>query len=135
VNAPGDAVLAPLWPHLEACVPAEGCALLWHGPGGHRLQLMRNALPPGQARTGFCLDDAEWLAGSFCAAREGETLQWIIHSHLDLPPFMSDEDRAAARLHPGVGWLVVSLRAGRVDACALHLQAVESRVSGGLAPR
>lgn len=133
--APGEEVLAPLWPHLEDCAPAEGCALLWYGPGGHRLQLIRNALPPRQARTGFRLDEAEWLAGTLRAAREGETLQWIIHSHPDRSPLLSDEDRAAARLHPGVGWLVVSLRAGRVDACALSPQPADSRVSGGLAPR
>jgi proteasome lid subunit RPN8/RPN11 len=107
--------------------------VLWDGPAGPRLQLMRNAASSPEARARFRFDDAEWLEAVLRAARGGESLLWIIHSHVDRPPELSGEDLGTARLYPGVGWLVVSLRAGRVDACALHLRAAESRVSGGLA--
>jgi len=134
VRPPGEQVLSPLWPHLEACAPKEGCALLWRGPDGERLQLMRNAAPAVAARTGFQLDEAEWLSASLRAERGGERLAWIIHSHVDRAPWLSGEDRAAASLHPGVGWLVVSLLGRHADACALYPSPGDSRVSGGLEP-
>lgn len=124
---PAAEVLAPLWPHLERCAPAEGCAVLLRGPSGDRLQVMRNVAPAG-----FAFDDGEWLALLREASLRGDQVAWIIHSHVDGAPSLSAEDRASARLHPGVDWLVVSLRAGRVDACALHRGAGESRVSRGL---
>ena len=124
---PEAEVLAPLWPHLERCAPAEGCAVLLCGPSGGRLHLMKNV-----AAAGFAFDDGEWLALQRAARLGGEQVAWIIHSHVDCAPSLSAEDRASARLHPGVDWLVVSLREGRVDACALHRGAGGSRVSGGL---
>ena len=88
----------------------------------------------GGGAGGFALEDAEWWALLRQADARGERVQWIIHSHVDLPPALSAEDRAAMRLLPGVDWLVVSLRSGQVDGCALHLGAGDSRVSKGLGP-
>jgi proteasome lid subunit RPN8/RPN11 len=127
-----EQVLAPLWPWLEAAAPEEGCAVLLEGPGGFRLQLMRNARTGEAARRGFAFLDAEWLACLREAERLGERVAWIIHSHVEGGTELSREDRDAAALVPGACWLVVRIRGGRVDGCALHQAPGESSVFGGL---
>lgn len=134
VRGPPAEVLEPLWPWLEQAVPEEGCAVLLEGPAGFRLALMRNARTGELARRGFAFRDEDWLRCLREADLRGERVAWIIHSHVEGGLELSWEDREAAARVPGAHWLVVRLRAGRVDGCALHRAPGEPSVFGGLGP-
>ncbi len=132
MKVPLAEVLEPLWPWLERAAPEEGCAVMLEGPAGWRLQLMDNARTGEAARRGFAFRDEDWLGCLREADLRGERVAWIIHSHVEAGVELSVEDRDAAARVPGAHWLVVRLRAGRVDGCALHRAPGEPSVSGGL---
>lgn len=106
--------------------------MLLEGPAGWRLRLMTNARRGAAARVGFSFEDDEWLACLREADLRFEQVAWIIHSHLDGGLELSAEDLAGTRATPWAAWLVVRLREGRVDACALHPPPAEFKGSGDL---
>ena len=116
----------------EARYPDEACGLVFEGLTGKRVLAMANALDryhardpdhfPRTARTGYLMDPREQLAALEAAEQAGDRLCAIFHSHADVGAYFSEEDRTMALidegepLHPGVEYLVLSVRAGRCDA-------------------
>jgi len=135
VNA---AALAPLLRAIvaecELRYPAEACGLiLSDASGALRFAAIPNiagsaAAAATSARTGrdgYVMEPARLLAELESADASGGALAAIVHSHPDVGAYFSREDREMALgggdapLWPGVDYLVVSCRAGRVDDARL----------------
>lgn len=119
---PGPEVLDAIVRHLESAWPLEGCGVvLRQGTRGPwRCRPLRNARA---ARDAYAFDPAEWLGVLREADARGEQLMWVFHSHVsgDGDAGFSREDRRQAApggepLLPGVSYLVMALRHGRVTA-------------------
>jgi proteasome lid subunit RPN8/RPN11 len=123
-----EAVWAEAVHHLEACYPEEGCGVLLQGPAGVRFVPLANAYDawarkepssfPRDARSAFLFEPSAWLNLLRAADRANERVAYILHSHPDGQATFSAEDRAQAApggipLLPGVGYLVVAVRAAR----------------------
>jgi proteasome lid subunit RPN8/RPN11 len=127
-----ESLLRQLVSEGEVRYPDEACGLVFEGPAGKRALALRNVLDlyhardpdrfPRTARTGYLLEPREQLAALEEAERAGERLCAIFHSHADVGAYFSEEDRGMALtdegmpLHPGVEYLVLSVRGGRCDA-------------------
>lgn len=144
----GDA-LAPLYRHLEACYPNEGCGVILQGTDGFRVAALENvydryhALDPDQfprtARTAYLIEPAAWLNLSLEAERAGERIAFIVHSHCDVGAYFSHHDTEVAApggtpLHPGVAYLVVAVNTGVVDKARAFFWLNGGFVEAGLEP-
>lgn len=119
------AVLSALRILCERRAPLEACGAVFEGPDGARIVELRNALPPGQARTAYAFDPEEQLRVFSDADRRGETLRVLFHSHVDAPAAFSAEDHARAfpggvALYPGVAYLILAIDRGHLAGAQLH---------------
>lgn len=128
-------VLAPLVRHLEAAYPEEGCGVILHGPAGHRVVPLENAYEkykavdpaafPRTARTAYYIHPRDWMRVTEEAEEAGEQVVCIVHSHVNVGAYFSEEDHAMAApggtpLFPGVAYLVVAVDEGRANAARLY---------------
>ena len=133
LQACGDDVVA--W--VATSYPNEGCGLVVHGAAGFRVIETPNladkyhavdpAMYPRTARTFYIINPLEFID----AEERGEEVVAVVHSHCDVGDYFSDEDIAAAVMprfepdetlepaHPGVDYLVVSVREAGSDAVSL----------------
>ena len=117
--------------HLEATYPEEGCGLIFDGPTGKRVLPMKNVydkyharLPdqfPRTNRTAYRMDELQLERAIEEAAKVGEHLVCIFHSHCDVGAYFSKEDSDMAapdglEMRPGLRWLVVAVNLGKLDA-------------------
>jgi proteasome lid subunit RPN8/RPN11 len=121
--------------HAQAAYPAECCGLLLEdASGARRFQPIRNVAGTAEGavtsqrsqRDGYVMDPKALLDALEAAEQAGGRLWAIVHSHPDVGAYFSNEDRsmalggADAPLWPGVHYLVVSVRAGRVDGARIY---------------
>ncbi|MFB6264953.1 MAG: Mov34/MPN/PAD-1 family protein [Bradymonadaceae bacterium] len=133
----GETVLEALAGWVEEAYPDEGCGLIVSDGDVYRVRGCENLADeyhemdpetyPRTARKFFVIDPREFLR----AEDRGESVEVIFHSHADKADYFSDEDVAAATLardderepweesHPGVDYLVVSVREGESTAATL----------------
>jgi proteasome lid subunit RPN8/RPN11 len=119
--------------HLVAAAPDEGCGIIVQGAGGLRLIPAPNlagalhaADPesfPRDGRASFVLDTRVILD----AARRGQELIAIVHSHVEVGAYFSDEDRrgaltpdGAGPLWPGVFQVVVDIGPGKMRGWRIY---------------
>ena len=130
-----DDVLRQIARHAREQYPAECCGLLLADPAGKlRFQPIANiagtaagaATSTRSPRDGYVMDPKELLSALETSDRAGGNLWAIVHSHPDVGAYFSNEDRSMALgggsepLWPGVQYLVVSVRAARVDGARLY---------------
>jgi adenylyltransferase/sulfurtransferase len=128
-------VLRQVATHASSTYPAECCGLLIEDRSGKlRFQPIRNVAGTAEGaatsartqRDGYVMDPGELLEALEAAEQEGGRLWAIVHSHPDAGAYFSREDKNMALaggdspLWPGVRYLVVSVRAGRVDAACIY---------------
>jgi adenylyltransferase/sulfurtransferase len=121
--------------HARSTYPAECCGLLFQeASGSFRFAPIANVAgsATGQEtssrgqRDGYVMDSKELLAALEQNERAGGSLHAIVHSHPDVGAYFSREDKHMALgggdepLWPGVRYLVISVRQGRVDAARLY---------------
>jgi proteasome lid subunit RPN8/RPN11 len=118
--------------HARATYPQECCGLvLADAAGALRFLAIDNVAGSSEisARTkrdGYVMDPNQLLSALEQSEREGGRLHAIVHSHPDVGAYFSKEDRDMALggadepLWPGVQYLVVSVRSGRVDGARLY---------------
>lgn len=120
---------------LEQAYPEEGCGLVLETSDGFRWLPCENlanryheldpATYPRTAETFYIVNPMEFVK----AEDRGEKVAVVVHSHADVGDYFSDEDVAGALVefegeaqepsHPGVDYLVVSVRDGQADALSL----------------
>jgi adenylyltransferase/sulfurtransferase len=133
-----DERLAEITSWVEAAYPEEGCGLILRRASGEvevlkceNLANKYHALDPQTyprtAETFYIINPAEFIR----AERRGDEVLVIFHSHADVGDYFSDEDVAGATMprvdgddgpepsHPGVDYLVVSVREGAADHATL----------------
>ncbi len=108
-----------------AAYPNEACGLGFGASTGgvRRWVSITNQAPWPRAH--FELDPLEHIAAVDSAAQQGWGTRVLFHSHCDSAPVLSAADQAGAvwrgvELIPEVIYLIVSLRAGRPRAWAVH---------------
>jgi [CysO sulfur-carrier protein]-S-L-cysteine hydrolase len=121
--------------HAQATYPAECCGLLLDdASGARRFTPIRNvagtvdgaATSQRSQRDGYVMDPKALLDALEGAERSGGRLWAIVHSHPDVGAYFSNEDKNMALgggdspLWPGVHYLVVSVRSGRVDGARIY---------------
>lgn len=134
ISAPplSPAQLAGVLAACEAAYPDEGCGVLLQSASDRaslRAVPLANALRtgrPAEARIAYAFDPAEELRVLSDAARRGERLAYIFHSHCDAAATFSAEDRRRAApfgapLFPGVAYLVVAVRRGRAAEARFYV--------------
>ena len=123
---------------VEAAYPEEGCGLILEDKDGS-VRVMRcenlankyHAIDPETyprtAETFYMINPMEFVK----AERREERVAVIFHSHADVGDYFSEEDIAGALMprfdedeplepsHPGVDYLVVSVRDGKADHVTL----------------
>jgi len=106
--------------HARACYPQECCGLvLADAKGVLRFVPIDNVAGASEAseRSKLAISEAE---------KAGGHLAVIMHSHPDVGAYFSAEDQRQALAtpdqpwYPGVQYLVVSVRSGRVDGARLY---------------
>ena len=119
--------LSDIAAHMRACYPDEGCGLvLKDAKGALTFRPIPNIAGSTDTssrtqRDGYVMDPKALLS----AMQEGD-LWAIVHSHPDVGAYFSKEDRDMALgdgeepLWPGVRYLVVSVRAGRVEGARIY---------------
>jgi len=130
-----DDVLRQIARHARDKYPAECCGLLLADRSGAlRFQPIANiagtqagaATSARSQRDGYVMDPGELLSALEAAEQAGGSLWAIVHSHPDVGAYFSSEDRNMALgggsdpLWPGVQYLVVSVRQGRVDGARIY---------------
>lgn len=122
--------------HLASCYPAEGCGVILSVAGAPWFQPVENvvdrfhrmdpeAFPRGSA-TAYLFDPATQRRIWRGAAEGRHRIVAVVHSHCDDDASFSPLDREMAMagpgqpLHPGVDYLVVSIRAGAFDEARVH---------------
>ena len=131
----GARVLRAMADEFERAWPAEGCGLIFACSSGElRWLAIPNIADAGDAqpsvartqRETYEMDPRALLPALRAAEREGGRLIAIAHSHVDGEAYFSAADRAMALadgdlpLWPGVDYLVVSCRAGKVEAARVY---------------
>jgi adenylyltransferase/sulfurtransferase len=137
--------LIPIPPHLlrrcfdhgEATYPEEGCGVLsgpLQGDGLDEFHPVANILNPlheeeperypRTAREGYVLDPAVMVRLEKELAAKGRKVKVIVHSHVDVGAYFSEEDKqralwAGEPLLPGVVYLVCGVRDRRPDGAVL----------------
>ena len=129
------AVVQDISRHAASTYPAECCGLLLaDSAGGLRFQPIANiagtadgkATSSRSLRDGYVMDPKALLAALEATEQAGGSLWAIVHSHPDVGAYFSKEDKNMALgggtepLWPGVRYLVVSVREGRVDGARLY---------------
>ncbi len=132
-----EAHLADILEWVEEAYPEEGCGLvLADGAGNTRWMKCENLANkyheldpesyPRTAETFYIINPLEFVK----ADDRGEEVKVVVHSHADVGDYFSEEDVAAATMpsqpgepveaaHPGVDYLVVSVREGAADFASL----------------
>ena len=123
---------------VEDAYPEEGCGLILEDQEGdfrvlhcenlaNQYHEMDPETYPRTAEKFYVINPMEFLK----AEERGEEVKVVFHSHADVGDYFSDEDVAAATLprdsddapweeaHPGVDYLVVSVRDGEADHATL----------------
>ena len=128
-------VLAEIARHARATYPAECCGLLLADERGQmRFEPIPNvagtasgaATSARTQRDGYVMEPVALLRALQATEEAGGRLWGIVHSHPDVGAYFSPEDKHMALgggqepLWPGVRYLVVSVRAGRVDGARLY---------------
>jgi adenylyltransferase/sulfurtransferase len=131
-----DRVLEQIARHARETYPAECCGLLLADAGGElRFEPIANVAGTREGaatsargqRDGYVMEPKALLHALEATERAGGRLWAIVHSHPDVGAYFSNEDRQMALgggeepLWPGVRYLVVSVRSGRVDGARLYL--------------
>ncbi len=133
-----DDILDAITGWVEQAYPEEGCGLvLEESDGGYRVRECENLADqyhemdpeqfPRTAEEFYVIDPMEFMD----AEERGEEVRVVFHSHADLGDYFSDEDVAAATMpreddepyeeaHPGVDYLVVSVRDGAAGHATLY---------------
>jgi adenylyltransferase/sulfurtransferase len=121
--------------HARVTYPAECCGLiLADARGALTFRPIANAAGTDEARgisarsghDGYVMEPKALLRALEETEQAGGRLWAIVHSHPDVGAYFSREDRDMALgggddpLWPGVHYLVVSVRSGRVDAARLY---------------
>jgi len=113
--------------HARACYPQECCGLvLSDAEGTLRFVAIDNIAGASEASErskldGYVMDPQQQYLAISGAEKAGGRLAVIVHSHPDVGAYFSAEDRRQALAgpeqpwYPGVQYLVVSVRGGRVD--------------------
>ena len=128
-------LMAGIASHARSTYPAECCGLVVAGGAG-ALRYVPIANIAGTAAAaansqrsrldGYVMDPKALLAALAEAEQEGGGLAAIVHSHPDVGPYFSREDRDMALgggdgpLWPGVQYLVISCKESGVDAARLY---------------
>jgi len=118
--------------HARACYPQECCGLVIADAGG-ALSFVPIDNVAGESsasdrtkRDGYVMHPVQLFKALRAAEEASGRLAIIVHSHPDVGAYFSDEDKRKALLEPGVPWypgvhyLVVSIRDGRVDQARLY---------------
>jgi adenylyltransferase/sulfurtransferase len=128
-------VLREISAHARSTYPAECCGLILEDARGTRsfrpiANVAGTAAGQGNSRRsqrdGYVMDPKSLLAALQETEEAGGRLWAIVHSHPDVGAYFSKEDREMALgggdepLWPGVQYLVVSVRSGRVDGARLY---------------
>jgi adenylyltransferase/sulfurtransferase len=128
-------VLREIAAHARSTYPAECCGLLLQDrAGGIAFRPIANiaGLPEARAtsgrtgRDGYVMEPRALLSALEEIETKGGRLWAIVHSHPDVGAYFSREDKdmalggGAEPLWPGVRYLVVSVRKGRVDSACLY---------------
>jgi len=124
---------------VEGAYPEEGCGLVVSRDEGDDIDVRPcenladryHELDPDEypwtAEEFYVIDPMEFVR----AERQGESIEIVFHSHPDVGDYFSDADVDAATLprdtddelleeaHPGVRWLVISVRDGTADRASL----------------
>lgn len=118
--------------HARACYPQECCGLvLADAKGALHFVPIDNVAGESEAssrtkRDGYVMDSVQQFKAQRAAEEAGGHLAVIVHSHPDVGAYFSDEDKRKALAEPGLPWypgvqyLVVSIRDGRVDEGRLY---------------
>jgi proteasome lid subunit RPN8/RPN11 len=136
-----DRALEQIARHARETYPAECCGLLLADADGHiRFLPIANvagsktsAATTRTQRDGYEMDPKALLAALEATERAGGRLWAIVHSHPDAGAYFSNEDKHMALgggdepLWPGTHYLVVSVRAGRVEGARLYRWDAPSR--------
>lgn len=134
-----DERLEQIVDRVEGAYPEEGCGLVVSRDGGDDIEVrpcenladryheLDPDAYPWTAEEFYVIDPMEFVR----AERQGESIEIVFHSHPDVGDYFSDADVDAATLprdgddepleqaHPGVRWLVVSVRDGTADRASL----------------
>jgi adenylyltransferase/sulfurtransferase len=128
-------VLRQIAAHARSTYPAECCGLLLQDrSGGIAFRPIANIAGSAEAqptssrtgRDGYVMDPNALLKALEETESAGGQLWGIVHSHPDVGAYFSREDRDMALgggdepLWPGVRYLVVSVRGGKVDAARVY---------------
>ncbi|HKB47193.1 MAG TPA: M67 family metallopeptidase [Ktedonobacterales bacterium] len=131
---PADA-LKQIASHARATYPAECCGLILADTrGALTFRPIANIAGTAEARgtstrsgrDGYVMDPKALLHAFEDIDRTGGRLWGIVHSHPEVGAYFSNEDVRMALddqggpLYPGVHYLVVSVRSGRVDGARLY---------------
>ncbi len=118
--------------HARACYPQECCGLvLADAKGVLRFVPIDNVAGASEASErskldGYVMDPQQQYLAISEAEKAGGHLAVIMHSHPDVGAYFSAEDQRQALAtpdqpwYPGVQYLVVSVRSGRVDGARLY---------------
>ena len=124
--------LGPMFAHMRACYPNEGCGLVVaDARGALSFVPIPNVAGSTDMSTrtkadGYVMDPKSLLTALEAAEQAGGRLYAIAHSHPDVGAYFSNEDKAKALddagepLWPGVQYLVVSVRNGAADAARIY---------------
>lgn len=131
--------LSPVYRHLEACSPREGCGvILRRADGTHRVVPLANVYDkyakadparfPRSSHSAYKLNELELSRLLEEAESQGETLSCIFHSHVDVGAYFSKEDKEMAApppehqpVWPSVAWLVVAVDQGKATSHRLFV--------------
>ena len=122
--------------HAAQCWPGECCGVLTSdGTGALTYAPIANIAGSGAAKDtssrtvhdGYVMDPKELMAALDAAEARGGGLAAVVHSHPEVGAYFSAEDRRAALgggdepLWPGIGYVVLSCRSGKVDGAKLFV--------------
>jgi proteasome lid subunit RPN8/RPN11 len=125
-------VLREMAAHARSTYPAECCGLLLKDRSGAiSFRPIANVagtteISSRTPRDGYVMDPKALLGALEETESRGGQLWAIIHSHPDVGAYFSSEDRDMALgggeepLWPGVRYVVISVRTGRVDAARIY---------------
>ena len=140
-------LLQRCYEHGAGAYPDEGCGVL-SGPANgegvldnwHPLTNILNRLHaedpegyPRTAREGYVIDPGEMMRLEKSLAAEGRKIKVIVHSHVDVGAYFSEEDKTRALwagepIQPGIAYLVCGVKDRRPDGAIL---AFFDREAGG----
>lgn len=114
---PADAI-ARIREHVERDYPSEACGLLGGEAAGDEKRVARVVPMPNaradRARDRYLIEPEQFYRAVELLARDGLEVVGVYHSHPDHPPRPSAFDRENAL--PWLSYVIVEVRAGRVDA-------------------